>query len=47
MGTETHRCTITHSMRIYERVKLNNPLMGTETIQRIQQFQNSDSNLLN
>lgn len=29
------------------RVKLNNPLMGTETIQRIQQFQNSDSNLLN
>ena len=28
MGTETHRCTITHSMRIYERVKLNNPLMG-------------------
>ena len=28
-------------------VKLNNPLMGTETIQRIQQFQNPVSNLLN
>ena len=48
MGTETFFLILMYR-QMYSplMVKLNNPLMGTETIQRIQQFQNSDSNLLN
>ena len=34
MGTETKYFFVTHSKLLYMNVKLNNPLMGTETQRR-------------
>ena len=42
MGTETFRCSFFSSFFCVDRVKLNDPLMGTETHQHVQSPDNSN-----